>query len=442
MFWEFVKMLDNDDMTAVYDINKDYRIVKFKGSKCSLFFKNRYNQLLASLEGCQDVFANIVIAEGQKLTDMEKGYLLSFIRGRKYSISKEVADVLGVSIVRYGDGREEYLSEKQLKRRIEKGIDFAKIYIGKLGASVIKIADDSKDCSYIFGRASVGKIVVGKNCSVNIDLRDNLFIQTVSIDEQFSGTVNLSRSTIESLFIKDNCRCDLTVTDSKKCFNLTIGDIYSGNLNITNSCIYALEVGYYSYADLMLSNNIVKKEIVVGDSFRGGLYINNQNVSAIKIGNDCKGWLKVNNQSPNIGVKKLIIGDDFGGTLNLSGDDSIEVVNVGNKNSGKIDASYSELKKVVVGKYFSGTIDLNGSVVESISIDYGAGGNLIVTNCKNLTFLQASKNNSLKIDSNGQITEKDSFDEWVFYDLEQNLVPGFKMPFYKKLYHSWQNKFR
>ena len=50
-----------DEETQVYNINKDYRMVRIKGKKCSLFFKNRQNQLIATLEGCQNEFTEISI---------------------------------------------------------------------------------------------------------------------------------------------------------------------------------------------------------------------------------------------------------------------------------------------------------------------------------------------------------------------------------------------
>ena len=121
-------MLEQEDAAQVYNISKDYRIVAVKGNKCSLFFKNKQNQLIASLEGCQNIFTDIVVADNIRgLTDIEKKYLLSFIRVKKYSISKEVAAALDVSVIKYTDGREDYLSEKQIKRRIASGIDFARI---------------------------------------------------------------------------------------------------------------------------------------------------------------------------------------------------------------------------------------------------------------------------------------------------------------------------
>ena len=435
-------MFEQDEDALVYNINKDYRVVRIRGNKCSLFFKNKQNQLLASLEGCQDVFTQLAISNGQKLTEIEKGYLLSFIRAKKYSISKEVAEVLGVSIIRYLDGREEYLSEKLLKRRLSKGIDFAKVYIGKLSAYSVKIPADSKDCSYNFGNAEITKLIVDENCSINIDLRDNAFIESLVIGEKFSGSVNLSRTSVESIFINNNCRCNLNIADSKKCFNLQIADIYSGNLNISNCCLYAFGLGYYSYADLMLANNIIKKEIVIGDSFRGGFYATNQNVEQMKIGDDCKGWVKLNNQSKDTGIQRLTIGDDFSGSVNLSGDESIVSIETGRKNGGKIDASYAgSLERVKIGKYYNGNTDLSGSAVQNITVAYGASGSINLKDCHNLQLLQATVDNNLYLDGDLPVKHVRTFENMVYYSFGKEADNLADVPFYKKIYQSIHDRF-
>lgn len=427
----------------VYNINKDYRVVGVRGSKCSLFFKNSQNQLIASLNGCQNIFTEIAIAGGrQALTDIEKKYLLSFIRAKKYLISKEAAEMLDVSIIRYQDGREEYLSERQLKRRIAYGIDFAKVYIGKLSASVVKIPADSRETSYHFGSADIKKLFIGENCSINIDLRDNASIENIIVSEKFSGAMNLSRTTIESVFIGNNCRCNLSISDSKRCFNLQIADIYSGNLNISNSCLYALGIGYYSYADIMLTNNIIKKEISIGDSFRGGLYAAEQSVEVIKIGDDCKGWIKLSGQSKNTGAKKISIGDDFSGTLNMSGDDSISSVEFGRKNTGKTEASFmGSLHAVKIGKFYSGTMDLKASAVQNISVAYGASGKLNIEECKNLAFIQATIDNHLVMEGEISITDTKTVDGNVYYNFGTDTNISNLMPFYKKIYTNTRKMF-
>ncbi len=431
----------SENESKIYNINKDYRIVRIKGNKCSLFFKNSQNALLASLEGCNDHFTSILISDTGELSDLEKKYLFSFIKAQNFRISKEVAGVLGISIIKHVDGKEEYLTEKQIKKRIEKGIDFAKIYTGKLNSYTVRIPADSKDTHFDFTNAEISRILIAENNNITVDLRDNKYIETISVADNFFGTVNLSRSNIESVFLGNRCRCNLNLSDSKKCLNLQIGDIFSGNLNINNSCLYSFSVGYYSYADILLSNNLVKKSIEIGDSFRGSVYADNQSCELLKIGDDCKGEVRISNQITAAGIEKLEIGHDFGGTLNFSGDESITEVEIGDKNSAQIKAGFSKaLSKMKTGKYFSGNIELNNSEIKEIFIDKYASGKLEVFDCYNLKKIHVPADNRLEIIGNNspEIIKKYPVEHRHAFALETMQAPT---PLYKKIYKDIQNLF-
>lgn len=430
-----------EEDAKIYKLAKDYRIVRIKGNKCSLFFKNRQNQLLASLEGCSNTFTQINIASDKKLSEIEKAYLLSFVKAKKYTMSKEVAATLGVSVIKYLDGREEYFSERRFKRRVERGLDFARVYAADISAHSLTIAPDSKDCFYDLTHANISKLVVSENATVNIDLRDNTFIESVVVGDKFSGTINLSRSSVESVFIGNNCHCHLTIADAKKCFNLQIADIYSGNLNVSNSCLYAFGLGYYSYADLILSNNIIKKGIEIGDSFRGNFYALNQNVDVFKVGDDCKGTVKVSDQGSETGVKKLIVGDDFSGVLNLSGDESLKVVEVGRKNGGRIDASLTpNLERMSVGKYFNGNVNLSSSAVQNIFVAYGASGCFDLTDSNRLGQVHATIDNHLIFNGISPVSTETA-DGSVYYRFASFVTRVSDIPFYQKIYQTIQNHF-
>ena len=424
-----------------YHINKEYRIVSLKGNKCSLFFKNKQNVLRATLEGCEKILSNILINSDKELTELEKGYLLSFIRAKKYALSKETADVLGVSIIQYEDGREEYVSPRLLLKRIANGLNFAKVYVSNLKAYQLEIPAECRNVSYNLAKANIAKLFIGENCSVNIDLRDNDFIESLVVKDKFSGSLNLSRTSIESIFIGNNCRCNLTLSDSKKCPNLQIADVCSGNINIINSCLYAFSLGYYCYADIMLSNNVIKKEIAIGDAFRGGLYAINQSADLLKVGGDCKGWIKMNNQTPNSGIRALNIGDDFAGNINLSGDNSVKNIICGSKNGGKIIASYATaLERVNIGKYFNGNLDLAASSVNEIYIEYGASGKVAVKGCRNLKVLQASVDNDLYIDGDVKSVDAFSGENHINYYFEDIKFNWRQLPFYKRIYRSFAKR--
>ena len=186
----------------------------------------------------------------------------------------------------------------------------------------------------------------------------------------------------------------------------------------------------------MLSNNIIKKDIVIGDSFRGGIYATNQHTEVMHIGDDCKGWIKLNDQSKDSGLKKLVVGSDFSGNINLSGDESIEVLETGRKNSGKIDASYATaLNKAKIGKFYSGQIDFSGSSVRHIQLEYGASGSVKLKDCHRLNLVQATIDNRLVIVDRKPVGEAQNSGGDIYYNFDASFPAAEYEPFYKRLYH-------
>jgi hypothetical protein len=201
--------------------------------------------------------------------------------------------------------------------------------------------------------------------------------------------------------------------------------------------MYALSIGYYSYADIVLTNNLIKKDIVIGDSFRGSFCAFDQNTDMVKIGDDCKGTVKTNNSSNATGCKKILIGDDFAGVINLNNDECIRSVEVGQKFCGRLDALYANLlQKIKFGKYYSGNADLSFSRIENLFTDYGACGAFVVNNCANLEFIQATVDNKLIIDSDSKIS-KTKINAYIIYYTFNNDKYSYKnIPFYKRVYRS------
>ena len=205
--------------------------------------------------------------------------------------------------------------------------------------------------------------------------------------------------------------------------------------------MYAISVGYYSYADIILTNNIIKKEIAIGDSFRGNLHALDQNTDIIKIGDDCKGNIKTNNTSQTTGCKKLVIGDNFSGKINLNNDECIKTAEIGKKFCGNFEALYAEFfKRLKIGKYYSGNTNLSSSGIESIFIEYGACGTLTVTNCNNLEFIQTTVDNKLIIDSDREKSKVNINENIIHYSFNSPLFSDKNLPLYKKIYKNIYNR--
>lgn len=266
----------------------NYKMVRKSGNKCLLLLTDNKENLLASLEGCQNIVTQMVVAEDKgKLDNDEKKYLLEFIKDNNYAITKEVARDLDMSIIKHLDGENEYLTEEKLIKKVAEGIDFAKVYVGRLSRYVFKIPEDAKEVHYDFADAKVTKLVVGRNCSASVDFRDNKHIKNVILEENFAGTINLSRTAVENLYIGPHGRCNLIAEDVKNCFNLYVADGCSGSFNISNSCL-----------------------------------------SELSIGNGCDGQIIIENHGTNTEIQKLVLGENSAESINVLGQKDTETVYV------------------------------------------------------------------------------------------------------------------
>ena len=155
--------MNTDNNAEIYNLNKEYRIVSLRGNKCALFFKNKQNNLRATLDGCEKIINSISVNTEKDLSKEEKGLLLSFIRAKKYTLTKEAAEKLEVSIIQYEDGREEYVSERLLLKRIATGINFAKVYVGKLKIYQLDIKEYTRNVNYNLSNAEIVKLNVGEH---------------------------------------------------------------------------------------------------------------------------------------------------------------------------------------------------------------------------------------------------------------------------------------
>ena len=427
-------MLGYKEDKMICRLSQGYRVEKTKGLGCQMLLKDSNGKKICFLEVCNNKLSMIKKRKGQELTSFEKTQIYRFIMANQYTISNETANTLELSILRYKDGTEKYLSERQLKNTIKQSLDNVKIYVGKLKAHTLKIPAYTKGCIYNFSRAEINTLIIEENCDMHIDMRDNKFIEALKIRKNFSGSVNMSRNSVQSIEIEDNCRCDLSMFDSLKCFNLIIGDVYSGILNIKNSCFHALSVGYYCYAQIKLNNNWGRRDLIIGDSFRGELDIEGINIYNIDIGKDCKGRISI--QAENLSIPHNInIAEDFGGSLDLQEDKAVNNIKVGRNASGKFNFwGCQSIKNVTFDKYFKGYADFSESSVEYVQAKYGSSGEMIFTGCKNLSLIRVphNKKSVLTMEKNPESVENKK-EEDIYYFKSSNKEKRYKIPFYTRL---------
>jgi len=428
----------NIDSSVRYKLKDGYQITKVYGEECSLVLKNKNGRPVAVLESCHNKVTSVLPYRGHQLSADEKTLLHKFIVAGQYRLNQEVAEALDLSILKDEKGQEEYLSERQVVKRLKERLNGVSLFVGSLNKRTVTIPSFSRGGIYNLSRANIKKLIVEKNCDLVIDMRDNQSIEALRVKESFTGRINLSRSTIESIEMSNNCRCDLAVNESLRCFNLKIGDVYSGHLQIKNSCFHAIDIGFYSYADIRLNDNWGRRDIKIGNSFRGILNAASVNVNNIKIGNDCKGKILVSSKNELSGNQEIRIAEDFAGTLDVSGARSLEKVEVGKHAKGHFNLlGCPGLKIVKFDKYFKGYADFSESTVEYVQANYGCSGELVFMNCDNLALLKLpqDKNSTITTERRPMAIKEEGQSQYYWFSKDK-LPERYFPSLYQKLYNN------
>lgn len=436
-------MTAENNITTFYKLEDGYTVTKLDARDCTLIFRDKNHDVAAILDGCRKNLTHINPYKGRHLNAREKNMLHRFIRSAGLQINTDVADFLGLSIMRLSGEREEYLSEPELKKQLTGSLNCVSLYVGRLRARALKIPAYSKCGSCVLGNAKIKKLTIENNCDLLLDLRDSQSIEAVRIGENFNGSLNLSRSTVESVIISNNCRCDLTVSESRRCFNLIIADVYSGNLNVKDSCFHGINIGYYCYASLNLAQNWGRRDITIGDSFRGTLALDDVEVYSLNLGKDCKGKISIAAQDTTRGSREIHIDDDFAGLLDLQNAAGIERLEVGSHARGRFNLLGNHGIKVVrFDKYFNGYADFSNSTVEYVSADYGSSGDLVLNECKELVLLELPRYKNSNIVTEKKPIEIAGDNRSLYYRYQPRYLPySYFVPFYKKMYHNLKGIF-
>ena len=221
--------------TVLHRLEDGYHITVIPGRPHTLFLRDRYCTKLAVLELFQD---RIVRVSGYRVRELPRKHaevLIDFVRGFHYFLSPEAALELGLSVIRFEDGGERYFTVSELSpyrlNKIMRSTQKKQITLSGWQKSQLTVPKRTVNCTLNLNRCKIKKLQVARRSNVAVDLRDNPHIETVTVEEGFIGSLNLSRSSVTQIRIGDNCRCNISMNYSGKCFDLEIGDVYSGVLD-------------------------------------------------------------------------------------------------------------------------------------------------------------------------------------------------------------------
>lgn len=281
------------------------------------------------------------------------------------------------------------LTARQLRRLLQNPLAGRELELDNLRQRTVRFCAYSYSPRVDMNLAEVRRVVIEEGCNLVIDLRDNPYVRTLVVKDNFIGRINLSRSSITKIRIGSNCRCDLIIHDSRECFKLAAADVFSGRLDIENSCFHHLTFGYYCYADLRLQDNCGRKKIRLGDAFRGSLEAYGLEVPEISAGNDCRGKIILKPGAAEKGVRRLAAGDDFKGLVDASYYPHLAWAEFGRRAAGKMNfQGCPGLRVLKFERGFKGVADLSDSGIEYIRALEEAAGSFIVVNCERLLQLK------------------------------------------------------
>lgn len=413
----------------LHKLDEGYQITQSQTKDNALILRDKYCKGLAVIELFQDKVVRVTGFKTTEFPTKQIPVIVKFIRDYHYQINSDTAFDLGLSVVRIEGQNEVYLTSSELtKIQLHKFMRNPKkvnLILNDFKKTSFTVPKTTQSCNLNLSHANIKKLIISKHANALIDLRDNIHIDHIFVEDGFIGSLNLSRSSVGNIKIGDNCRCNITMNYSAKCFHLKIGDVYSGVLDIKDSCFHSLDIGYYCYANIKLSENWGQKRIKVGSSFRGNLIVDSVYVKDINIGDDCKGKIFIKNkQKHENGIKHIDLADDFGGELDICDSKTIERVDVGNNASGHINISGCDsVRALKFDEYFDGFADLSRSGIMYVRAQKGAEGRLVLMDCSNLTLLKFAKDCNPSINVNKSPLEVAKDEENVYYKFHHQKIP-------------------
>lgn len=417
----------NDNV--LHHLDDGYQITQSSNKSDTLILRDKYCNALACIELFEDKIIKITGCKNKIFPSKYIAELVKFIRDYHYQISADVANDLGLSVVKIEDQDEIYHTVKELRASLlaqyMRNPKKVNIILNNYKKSKFIVPKTTQSCNLNLSHANIKTLIISKRANALIDFRDNVHIEDVLIQDGVIGAINLSRSSVANIKLGNNCRFNITMNYSSKCFNLKIGDVYSGVLDIKDSCFHKLNIGYYCYANIKLSENWGEKNINIGSSFRGNLIVDSVYVKHVNIGDDCKGKIFIKNKSKHEnGIKHIELADDFGGELDIVDSKTVELVNVGRHASGHINLSHCDsIRALKFSDYFDGLADLSHSGIMYVTAQKGSNGRFILMNCNNLTLLKFTKDSTPTINVDRTPLEVAKDVDCVYYKFHSQKIP-------------------
>ena len=386
----------------LYKIDWHYDMEKMSGKEGTYIIRKRNGLIVAFIETQGENITSFTPHQNRRLPKRIIDKVAAYIIKSGYSLSRDSAHALGVSIIKSEKGNIRYISSSMLKKKgiapFIKKEEIENITINNLYKQKIKIPDDSHNKFFDLQKANIDTLIVEENTHAEIDLRDNAVIEEVVIDSNFNGKLYLAQSNIKKLEIKDNCHLELIYTLGLNRLKMQIGQNFSGSIALKNTYLQYMRIGERCMAQIRIELCICYEDISIGKESSSEILCSSVFAKYFSLGNSFSGHLEGLSKSSKQGVRNLYIGNSFSGNIDLSNSNTIERIELGKDSDGKIDLiGCKSIRIVKIEENFSGELNLTESGIVYVRAEAPCLGEFNFTEAEKLTQVILPKQKEYKI---------------------------------------------
>ena len=423
-----------------------FRIEKMSGKEGTYIIRNRKGLILAFIEKQNDNITNFIPHQNRWVSKSIINRVAEYIIKKGYAISKDTAKSLGISIIKPWMGETHYITSLQLRKYgLTKALskkEISHITIYNIYKQSLTIPSETQNILLDLTQANIYQLRIENNVQAEIDIRENQQINRLILGPNFNGKLYSGRSGLKKMIIADNVHAEITHTQGFNNLKLKIGEGFNGILDIKNTYMKYLRIGKKCAAHLKIEKSIFFGDISIEKDCSSEIICSSVYARYFDIGKNFTGHLHGESQSSKQGVRNLYIGDDFSGTVDLSGSNTIERVELGKCGQGKIEfIGCKSIRLVRMKKLFAGEMDFTESNIVFIHADSPCSGRVILQETNNLARLEFPEKHTCTIilGKNKVIKTEKKGNETIYYFRRIKLTKGYFLSLTPK---TWQKVLR
>ncbi len=426
--WQSSLQMAEDDK-VIYNFHNGFTLERMPGKESTFIFRNKEGLITAFIEKCNDVITSCREYQDRRLPHKVLNSIARFVKDSGSRLSKEAAQALGMSIIRFGNGREIYLTSSELTSSALKPFFLndknVTIIVNKLKIHNLDVPKYSRDCVLDLQSAKIKRLTVGEGCRIDIDLRGNHIIKSLKVKKNYDGKLFLSHCGMKRLYIDDDARAEITYVSGEQVADIELGNNFGGNVNLKNAYLHNFKTGNNFHAGLYVNMCIFYRYIEIGDNSSSNIEMSSVFARHLQIGNGYSGHLFGSSVCSRQGIRSVYIRNNFSGYLDLSAARTVQRLEVGRGASGTVVlAACPSIRLVKFDEDFSGVANLNESGIIYVRAYKNCTGRFELSNCPNLTLIKMPAEGGYKIIGAPQPVKTETSGGYVYFNFIRRDLPS------------------